>query len=90
MDTITERAKPLADLLTKAGIQVRGGFLGPMGTGVFTFHGRESATKACLLLAHAFKVKGPHESLEYTKENRGTCLRPTTFKVWTVGVYGPK
>jgi hypothetical protein len=31
-----------------------------------------------------FTINGIVKSVEYTQENRGTCLRPTTYDVWRV------
>lgn len=43
-----------------------------------------TATKWASLLGNFAKVRGTVQSIDYTKENKGTCLVPTTTKVWRV------
>ena len=49
---------------------------------VITSHCRDTADKWAQTLAMFAKVKGITESLDYAKENKGTCLLPTVVKVW--------
>lgn len=37
-----------------------------------------------LLRAFCAKVRRPHATVDYNKENRNTVLRPTTHRVWRV------
>lgn len=86
----SETCLKLCELLRQAGIATHHAFLGPHGTGVFTFRGKETAEKAARLIGQAFKIRGPKESIAYNKENKGTCLLPSRYTVYLVGIYGPR
>lgn len=50
---------------------------------VVTCKSRAAADKvARLLKLGSFKVRGVIECRDYNQKNKGTCLRPTTHKVW--------
>ena len=51
---------------------------------VVTCRSHSEADKIATLLSAAFTIRGVIESVDYAKENKGTCLVPTTFKVWRV------
>lgn len=49
---------------------------------VVTCWSRDAADRWALLLARFAKFLGITQSVDYAKENRGTCLLPTTVDVW--------
>jgi hypothetical protein len=52
---------------------------------MITCWGEPAARKfAHVLNRFCSKVTGPKESIDYNQVNEGTCLRPTTHKVWLV------
>lgn len=49
---------------------------------VVTCWSRDAADRWALLLARFAKFLGITQSVDYAKEDRGTCLLPTTVDVW--------
>ena len=49
---------------------------------VVTSHCRDTADKWASLLGQFAKVRGTTKSLDYAKENKGTCLLPTVVQVY--------
>lgn len=79
----------ISALLAKMGCPVKCGYVGPMGTGMLTFHGKESATRAYMALANAFRVRPPREDRVPTGEVING-LRSVMVSEWRVGIYGTK
>ena len=79
----------IANLLNSMGCPVKAGYIGPMGTGMLTFAGQESAKKAFVALSNAFKVRPPREHIIPTGKviNGGRSLM---MSEWKVGIYGAK
>ena len=79
----------ISALLASMGCPIKRGYIGPMGTGMLTFHGEESATRAHMALSSAFRVRPPREDRVPTGDviNGG---RSVMMSEWRVGIYGPK
>lgn len=82
---MSKHYEKLEALLRKSGLPPHHGWVSG-GSGVLTFHCENTAQRAAALLVHAFKVRGPIQSIEYNKTNRGTCLLPTRYTVWRVSI----
>ncbi len=51
---------------------------------VITALSRNTIMRWTTLLSRFASIKAVKESVDYTKENQNTVLRPTTIKVWRV------
>ncbi|MDD3134917.1 MAG: hypothetical protein PHF64_00300 [Methanoregula sp.] len=79
-------AERLTAALERAGIASRRIWFGSR-SGVATFNSYEAARRAIDLLRQGtFETTAPIESIDYAKENKRTCLLPSTVKVWRVGI----
>lgn len=82
--TLTER---LTDILKRGRVPFKDCWAAGSSC-LVTLYCEETARKvARMLQAAGWKIRGPVRSYDHAKENKGTCLCPTSVEVWRVGGY---
>lgn len=80
-------ADQIRAILASGGIATKHVWFGGQ-TGTITFYSRGPAEKAAILFKRAtFRTRGPVETIDYAAKNEGTCLNPSTVRVWRLGIY---